>query len=218
MSARSDVPADQLRAGGAERLDRAEIPRTIDDHGVAGIDEAARQQIQPLLRAAEDQHALGRNAEALGDGVAKHRLPFRRAMPPHRPSLTLDRLIDGVLKRRHGKAVDRRFSGRQREHFRVGRVPDRVAQDRVARSQRRGGNLAAPGERRAGGIGRGADERAAADIPAQQAARFELAVGADDGGAQMPSRCASSRSGGTRAPDGKSPREMADSSRPTRWL
>ena len=56
-----------------------------------------------------------------------------------------------------------------------------VAQRRVARSQRRGGDFAAPRKRRAGRVGGRADERAAADVAAQQPARLELAVRADDG-------------------------------------
>ena len=84
MSAAQHVPANQLRAGRAERLDRAEIAGPIDDDGIAGIDQAPREQVEPLLRAREDQHALGRHAEPLGDRVAQRRLPLGRAVPPGR--------------------------------------------------------------------------------------------------------------------------------------
>ena len=68
-----DVPADEPRAGGAERVHRAEIPGPIDDDRVAGIDEAAREQIEPLLRAREHQDVFRLAAEPLRDRFAQHR-------------------------------------------------------------------------------------------------------------------------------------------------
>ena len=62
-------------------------------------------------------------------------------------------------------------------------MANRVAQRRIARAERRRRDLAAPRERCARRIRRGADERAAADVTTQQPARLELAVRADDGGA-----------------------------------
>ena len=172
-----------MAPGGVERLNRAEIAGPIDDDRVAGIDEAAREQIEPLLRARQHQDALGRDAEPLGDRLAQRRLPFGRAVPPDRQALALDHVVDRLLKGLDRKAVDRRLAGGERQHLGVRRVADRVAQRRVARAKRGGGDLAAPRERRAGRIGRRADERAAADVAAQQPARLELAIRADDGGA-----------------------------------
>ena len=75
MSARATSQPISLRAGGVERLNRAEVAGTIDDDGVARIDQAARQQIESLLRAGEHEHALGRNAETIRDRLAQRGCP-----------------------------------------------------------------------------------------------------------------------------------------------
>src|SRR5215216_3322863 len=62
-------------------------------------------------------------------------------------------------------------------------MANRVAQRRVARAEGRRRNLPSPRERRPGRLRDRAHEGAAPDVPAQQPARFELAVGTDDGGA-----------------------------------
>ena len=79
-----DVPADDARAGGVEGVQRAEIARTIDDDGVAGIDEAAGEQVEALLGAGEDEDVLRLAAEAMRDGIAQHGQPLRRAVSPRR--------------------------------------------------------------------------------------------------------------------------------------
>src|SRR6476646_4596983 len=65
-------------------------------------------------------------------------------------------------------------------------MTDGVTKRGVARAKRRRSNLAAPCERRPARLGRRAYKRAAPNIPAQQAARLELAIGADDSGAADP--------------------------------
>jgi hypothetical protein len=47
-------------APAARATDRAEITGAIHDHRVAGIDQAAREQIEPLLRAPEKTSTLSR--------------------------------------------------------------------------------------------------------------------------------------------------------------
>src|SRR2546421_1488462 len=61
-------------------------------------------------------------------------------------------------------------------------MPHDVAQGGVAPPEGRRRDLAAPGKRRPFRLRRRADEGAAADITAQQPARLELPVRADDGG------------------------------------
>ena len=91
-----DVPADEPRAGRAERLDRADVSGTIDNDRVAGIDEAAGEQIEPLLRAGQHQHGCPAGSRSAGQspraGPAAPRSrraprsPIRRAEGPCRTS------------------------------------------------------------------------------------------------------------------------------------
>ena len=90
-------------------------------------------------------------------------------------------MIDRLLKGFGRKAVDGRLASSQREDLGIRRMTNRVAQRRIARAERRRRYLAAPREWCARGVRRRADERAAADVTTQQAARLELAVRADDG-------------------------------------
>ena len=108
-----DVPSDEPRAGRAKRLDRADISGTIDDDGVAGIDEAAGEQIEPLLRAGKYQHVVRLTAEAPGNRLAQDRLPFGGAVPPHRRPVALEHLVERTSKRVGREAVDRGNARRQ---------------------------------------------------------------------------------------------------------
>ena len=45
-------------------MHRAQIAGSFEDHAVAGVDQAAHQQIESLLRAGDDQNVLGWTAEA----------------------------------------------------------------------------------------------------------------------------------------------------------
>jgi len=72
----SNVPPDQPRAGAAKTAERAEIAWPIDDHRIAGIDQASRQQIEPLLGAGKNQDVVGTTAKPLGNCGAKARLSF----------------------------------------------------------------------------------------------------------------------------------------------
>ena len=197
-----DVPADDAGAGGVERVQRAQIARAIDDDGVAGVDEAAREQIEPLLRAREHQDVLRLAAESLRDRVAEHGQPFGRAVSPRQAHVALERPIHRPAVGVDRKRLERRNAGRHRQHRRVRRVPEEIANRRIARARRGGGDFPAPGERRARGLGRGRDERAAADVAAHEAARLEIAVCVDDGRPADLERAARARArpaGGSRA-------------------
>ena len=111
----SDVPPNQLRARGPKRLDRAKIPRPIDDDGVPGIDQAPGEQIEPLLRTGEDQHALGRDLEAIGNRLTKRGLALGRAMTPDRTAVPAEDLVDRLLKYRRREAIDRGLTGGERQ-------------------------------------------------------------------------------------------------------
>ena len=94
-----DVPADQPRAGVAERLDRAEIAGPIDDHRVARIDQAAREQIEPLLRAGEDEDVLGIAAEPVRERGAEPRHPFGRPVTPRGAGVLREHAVHRPLER-----------------------------------------------------------------------------------------------------------------------
>ena len=114
------VPSNQFGTGSAERLNRPEITGAIDDDRIAGIDEASGEQIEALLRAGENQHALSRHTKPFGDRLAQHRLAFGRAMTPDRIGVALQCMIDRLLKRRGRKAIDGGFAGSERQEPRVG--------------------------------------------------------------------------------------------------
>ena len=169
-----------------------------------------------MLRARQHQNTLGGDAEPLPQSPREARA-FGWSVSPDRQALPLDRVVDRLLKGLDGKAVDGRLAGGERENLGIRRVAEGVAQRRVARSQRRGGDFAAPRKRRAGRVGGRADKRAAADVaarsnPRDSSSRYALTTVVR----LIRRRWASSRSGGTRDPDGKSPREIADSRRLTR--
>ena len=121
------------------------------------------------------------DAVAVGDRACAARAGLRSVRAPTPRRIGRERVTDRLEERLVRKAIERRPAGGERQQPRVRRVADDVAERRVAGAQRRRGNLAAPGERRPFGFRRRADERAAADVAAQQPARFELAIGADDG-------------------------------------
>jgi hypothetical protein len=68
-----DVPANQPGAGVAKRLDRAQVAGPVDDDRVARIDEASRQQVQPLLRAREHEDVLRLAAKTVCERGAERR-------------------------------------------------------------------------------------------------------------------------------------------------
>src|SRR5206468_1141827 len=97
--------------GGAEGMDRSEISWPVHDDGVARIDQAARQQIESLLRAGDHEHVIGGSAKASCNRFAKNRLPLGGAMPPHRAAFPLQRLVERTAERVGGKTLERRDAG-----------------------------------------------------------------------------------------------------------
>ena len=55
------------------------------------------------------------HAETVGDGITERRLPFGRPVTPDRISITLQGVINRLLKRGGWKAIDRRLTGGERE-------------------------------------------------------------------------------------------------------
>ncbi len=174
--AAQDVPPDQLGAGGAERLDGAEIAGPIEDDRVSGVDETPREEIEPLLRSGEDQHALGRDAETVGDRLAQIGLSFGRPVTPCGVGVAAQHVIDRLLELRRRETVDGRLPRREREEPRIERIADRVAKRGIVGPKCRGRDLSAPRKRRPRRLGRRAHEGAPADIPAQEPLGFELAI------------------------------------------
>src|SRR5215470_13110093 len=77
-----DVPSDEAGAGSGKRMERAEVAGTIDDDGVAGIDEAAGKEVESLLGAGEYQNVLRLPAESVRDRFTQRRQAFRGPMAP----------------------------------------------------------------------------------------------------------------------------------------
>ena len=176
----ANIPADQARTGVAEAVHRTEISGPFDDDAVAGIDEAADQQIESLLRAGDHQDVVRWTAEARRNRFAESPLPFGRAVLPHHHRLAGQQTIDGLLKRRGGKAVERRLAGGKRDDARIAGRAHQVADRRVVGLQRRRRHLAAPRKRRAARVGPRRHERPPPDVAAHQPFRLQLAIRVDD--------------------------------------
>ena len=110
-----DVPSDKSGAGGAECLNRAEVPGAIDHDCIAGIDEAAGQQVESLLGAGKHQHIVRVAAEPARNRLAQNRLTFRDPVPPEEPSLTFEHFVERLPERIDRKAVDRRDARSERD-------------------------------------------------------------------------------------------------------
>ena len=116
-----------------------------------------------------------RCASAARNGCSPSVGPCRQAAS----GLRREHVVHRALERLGRKALERRHAGGDGNQVRIGRRAHQVAHRRLVGLERRRRDLAAPRERRAGGVGPRRDEGAAADVAAHQAARFELAVGAD---------------------------------------
>ena len=123
-------------------------------------------------------------AEAVRQRRAEPRHPLGRPVTPGG--------VARASRARRSSPAGRRRSGSSRapaRRRRATRAPGsaacahQIAHRRVGRLQRRRGDLAAPGERRARRVRPRRHERAAPDVAAHQPPRLELAVGADDRGA-----------------------------------
>ncbi len=67
-----------MGTGGTKGLDRAEVAGPVDDDSVAGIEETARDEVQSLLGAGNDQDLFRANPGAGGDRPAQERLTLGR--------------------------------------------------------------------------------------------------------------------------------------------
>src|SRR5205814_4228157 len=103
-----DVPADQARAGVAKRLDGTEVAGTIDDDGIAAVDETAREQIEALLRAGNDEDVIRITAEAVRKRRAEGGQPFGRAVAPGDRGIGTQRAVHRLLEGVDGESVERR--------------------------------------------------------------------------------------------------------------
>ena len=93
-----------------EAAEGAEIPGSIDDHRIARIDEAARQEVQSLLRAGNHEDVLRLSAEAFRDGRSKPWLPLCRAQLERNGRFAGENRVDRAPKRVGRKALERRRS------------------------------------------------------------------------------------------------------------
>jgi hypothetical protein len=55
----------EVRLGELERLERAEVCRRLDQRAAAFVEQDLAQEVEALLRAGGDQHALGIDASAV---------------------------------------------------------------------------------------------------------------------------------------------------------
>jgi hypothetical protein len=158
------------------KLCTAPSVRPFDDDAVAGIHEAAGEQIESLLRAGDHQDVVRWTAKARRNRFAESPLPFGRAVLPHHHRLAGQQTIDGLLKRRGGKAVECRLAGGKRDDARIAGRAHQVADRRVVGLQRGRGYFAPPRKRRAARVGPRRHERPPPDVAAHQAFRLQLAI------------------------------------------
>ena len=128
-----DRNRDDVRLEAAERHDRAEVRRRLDDHDVAAVEERLPDELERLDRAARDHSSSSRRAPALerldpaGERVeragepARRRVLKRAASPPSRELGEQRRRALARKRQRIGKASGERDDVRhaeKREHRR----------------------------------------------------------------------------------------------------
>ena len=82
-----DVPADQLRAGRAERLDGAEVSGAIQDDRVPGSTRHRASKSRPCCAPERISTLSARHAVAVGDRAAQRGLSVGRAVAPDREGI-----------------------------------------------------------------------------------------------------------------------------------
>ena len=125
----------------------------------------------------------GLGADAGRQHAPQARLPFGGTVAERRRRLALENLFVNAAKFRGGKALQRRTSQRQRDDGRVDTIPHQITQRGIGRAQRGRRDLATPREWDLVRLGGGAHKGAASHVPAQYAARFQLAIGVGGSGA-----------------------------------
>src|SRR5215813_2370791 len=101
-----DIPSDQTGAGGAECVERAEIAGSIDDDRITGIDEAAREEIEALLRSGDDEDVFGLAAEPVRDRAPQPRVAFGRAVAADGQAVPAKDAIERAAERVHREAIE----------------------------------------------------------------------------------------------------------------
>ena len=140
---------------GVERLNGAEIRRVFEDDVIAGIDEDLSDQIEALLRAVDDEDAVGakgaveaareplRNPRAhLGDAFGNAVLQRRRAVFVHHVARRVGDFGRGKQLGRRQSAAERNHVGllRDLEHLANRRGPQTCRSFREARGPGHGGH------------------------------------------------------------------------------
>jgi hypothetical protein len=194
----------RTRAG--ERAARADIAGVLDPGIIAGVEQHARGQIEPLLRAGDHHHLLGvaahaaRGAQVLGDLLAQRAVAGRlavaqqlgrRAAPVARHQARPIGLREGLEGGQAGPKCARRACVARDRHRRSGQqraAPRNLAGERAAGR----GRLGDRGAQQVVGQ-RAADIGARAWLPADVALGQQLLVGAHHGvarDAQLAGQCA----------------------------
>ena len=120
----------------AEGLDRAEVAGRLDRDGVAGVDEALRDEVEALLRAVHDLDVRGGHVEAdaapvaVGDELAERAVPVGGRVLQGCRTRVGEHVGRGL--RDPGRVEDRRRrqAPRERDHGRVGRDGEERAEER----------------------------------------------------------------------------------------
>ena len=160
----------------AQERERARVARVLDGDGVARVDERARDEVEPLLRAVHDEErvGVGRDApprEPLGERLAERPVAERRAVGE-------ERAVARDLREERGERRGREIPLVGREAREVVRRGDRLGRRRLRddpQEERR--RDAVPRGRRAE-HGRGA--RAPRDARAAALVRLDPALALED--------------------------------------
>ena len=187
----------QLGAEGPEDLHGPRVGRLLDGHEVAGVQERARDQIEALLGAVDDQNVLGPRLEAkaqeiAGEILAQGRVAARRVVLEQLAPFLADDPVEHATEGIRGEQRAVGNAARERDDAgpRSGALAPRLAAARVGGHDLRGlGEKARPLEprgRRRGGRGgrRGVrDEGALPHVRARPATGHEILVRLGDRGA-----------------------------------
>ena len=177
-----DRQADDVGPRPPEREERARVGRALREDHVAGSEEGAGEDVQPLLAPGGHQDLLGRRANAARAEPAGEGLPQHRVAPGRR------RIVEDAIPA--GQGVEERVERLDRIEARI-RESHSESDDSPARSGAAyatcmpwmvtGRDALGPGESGVTGVGRRPDDGGApAHVPPQDAAGLELLVGPGD--------------------------------------
>ena len=114
----------ELGAEGAEHLHRARIGRLLDGHEVAGVEERARDEVEALLRAVDDEDLLGAGLEpeaqqVAGQELAQRRIAARGIVLQQLPPLLADHAVEHPAEGVGGEEPAVRHAARERDQRRA---------------------------------------------------------------------------------------------------